>query len=156
MSKRKGRTYELEIKALLEDRGCTVIDVASNAGLTGKFDADLLVWRPGHNPKAGWQQRKDPMMIEMEVKYRKSAIGFSQVYDRHLKLCGLGGPDYIHWRDVSTGGIVSFLQSSFSTSMESWEVHENALTKFTKAAFKPGVSVVACRASRNPWLFFWK
>lgn len=153
MSKRKGRKYELEVKSILERYGCTVIDVASNAGLTGQFDADLLVWFKG-DPQPGWQDRKDKNMVEMEVKYRKNATGFTQLYDAHLETIGLGTHDCIEWRDVHTGGVLSLVQDG--TIRDVWERSEVGLTKFTASAFKPGVTVVACRASRKPWIFLWK
>ena len=151
MSKRKGRKYELEVKRLLEERGFTVIDVASNAGLTGTFDADLLVWLPGYEPKSGWQDRKDPAMVEMEVKYRKEGTGFTGLYDAHLETVGLGTVSVVTWRDCITGGIPALIFAS-----DDWEMDQNGLTKFTADAFKPGVTVVACRASRKPWIFIWK
>src|SRR5690554_5264625 len=84
---------------LLEDYGWTVIDVASNAGVTGAFDCDLLCWPPGEKPMRDWQGRKDPHMIEVEVKYRKTATGFSKLYDEHLSGPGLGIVDVCEWRD---------------------------------------------------------
>lgn len=156
MSKRKGRTYELQMKRNLEALGWHVIDVASNAGLTGTFDADLLVWPPGHTPAEGWQQRKDPHMLEMEVKFRKDAAGFSGLYDAHLEICGLGGQDSIWWEDdICTGGIWA-LEHHIRFREFTWEQTEPALTAFTRAAFKPGVDVVACRAPRKPWVLLWK
>lgn len=156
MSKRKGRKYELELKALLERYGCTVIDVASNAGLTGTFDADLLVWAPGHGPLPGWQNRQDGYMVELEVKYRKSGTGFSAIYDTHLATVGLGSPACVQWADVRTGGPLAWLAwFGYPSEEYPWEEQRAALTAFTKKAFKPGVTVVACRASRKPWVFIW-
>lgn len=155
MGKWKGRKYELELKRLLEEKGCTVIDVASTAGLTGQFDADLLVWTPAHEPTEGWQRREDEHMIELEVKYRKNAQGYAQTYDAHLEACGMGGLDYIKWRDCRTGGALAMIDDHEGYGGEGWECDGNALTAFIQSAFKPGVDVVACRAPKKPWLFFW-
>src|SRR5690606_539054 len=99
-----------------------------------------------------------PYMVEVEVKFRKTATGFVKIYDEHLAGCGLGNTDVMYWEgDMSTsGGVVSLTNQFTGLPADSFCVDQSARSSFVESAFKPGVDVVALRASRKPWVFVWK
>ena len=101
MSKRKGRKYEREAIALLEQEIKTR-DVTPNCGEYSFFGCDLLLYPPQekfhkHNP------------LKAEVKYSKNASGFKGLYRTHLELGGLGAGTVLEWRDgYYTAGLGDF------------------------------------------------
>lgn len=99
MSKRKGRKYEREVIALLEQYLKTR-DVTPNAGDYSFFGCDLLLY-PDREPF----HDKNP--LKAEVKYSKNASGFKSLYKKHLELVGLAG--VIEWKDgYYTSGVSTF------------------------------------------------
>ena len=160
MSKRKGRKYERELIELLESHGCHVKDCHANAGISGRFDCDLLVAPANVKLNTFWDINGDSNLVEVEVKYSAKGRGFAKLYDAHLRGYGLGGADRHVWRDgMRTGGILAALEEpilGLGLDGEDWHEDDNCLNSFLSKAFKTGVSLVACRMARKPWIFIWR
>ena len=154
MSKRKGRKYEREVIARLEALGWEVRDVSPNAGEYSRHECDLLI-------------RRDGEWLTTEVKYRKSATGFSGLYNAHLETCGLGTTDATLWKDGwLSGGLVSLTANVSGMECERFGYdrklgHNKTLRGWMGPEGMPPRDVVLFRASAlevgtSMWVAAWR
>lgn len=177
-SKRKGRKYERELKAYLEDRVFVVKDVTPNAGEYARSECDLLV---NLDPDAevvdpfGLQEGPLPTLprdLRVEAKYRRKARGFTHLYHTHLDTIGLGTQWGVRWDGAfCSGGVGAFMFFLEKVAHGRGDlgqgfigVDEGVLTNTLEGWFfpdnMPARDVVAVRADGNKmwtkrWIFVW-